>query len=623
VKYGDLTSALVRARQQILKPPPRLSLSEWADTYRHLSPESSAEPGKWKTARAEYLRGIMDTISDPEYEEVWVMSASQIGKSELILMVLGYYIHQDPSPILLVQPTVETSKAFSKDRVATMIRDTPALRGLVSDSKSRDSANTIQSKQFPGGNLNIIGANAPSGLASRPIRVLCMDEVDRYPASAGTEGDPVSLARQRTANFYNRKIVGVSTPTVAGFSRVESAYAQSDQRHYYIPCFNCHQEWSPRWAHVKWQRGDSEHQTHTAVLECPACKHEHGEGERLRAVARGHWRATFPDRRVAGFHLSAIISPWVKLRELADEFLRTRSSKELLQTFTNLKLGEVWEDRGESLEHIDFLDRKEDYTLKQVPRDVVYLTAGVDTQDDRLEIQVLGWCKSEDIYVVDYEIVHGNPASLSIWKQLSEILQRTYEREDRALLPIVAASLDSGGHHTQRVYSFCNAHSQRRWWAVKGSSVRSTPIFPKRASRSKKHADVKLYSIGVHAAKEFIYSSLRIEPGQPGQIHFPEDLEADYFEQLTAEKVVTRYSYGIPHKIFQLPKGKRNEALDTFVYAVAARAGIKVDVERTERSNIKRIPASATASEESAGVNREARTHKRPRKPGYVSRLKA
>lgn len=225
-----LRKRIEEARKEIFKPLPRLALSDWADTYRHLSPEASAEPGRWDTSRAEYQREIMDEISNRHRERIVVMSAAQIGKSEFLLNVCGYYIHQEPAPILLLQPTIHMAQDFSKDRIAPMLRDTPAIRGKVAEAKSRDSENTILHKKFPGGHLTLAGANAPSQLASRPIRILLPDEVDRFPPSAGTEGDPLSLAIQRTANFYNRKIVIPSTPTIKGYSRIEHEYLQSDQR---------------------------------------------------------------------------------------------------------------------------------------------------------------------------------------------------------------------------------------------------------------------------------------------------------------------------------------------------------------------------------------------------------
>ena len=216
----------------VVAPPKRLSVSEWADEYRYLSAEASAEPGKWRTDRAEYQRGMMDAFSDPKIHTVVVMSSAQIGKTELLNNIVGYFVDQDPSPMLMLQPTLEMGNTWSKDRLSPMIRDTRTLTDKISDSKARDSGNTILHKTFQGGHITIAGANSPASLASRPVRVVLADEVDRYPQSAGAEGDPLSLAFKRTTTFWNRKRMVVSTPTVKGVSRIEMAYEESDKRRY-------------------------------------------------------------------------------------------------------------------------------------------------------------------------------------------------------------------------------------------------------------------------------------------------------------------------------------------------------------------------------------------------------
>ena len=211
LQLTNLKKAIQEQMKKRLKPPPKLTISEWADEYRKLSPESSAEPGSWNTSRAEYQRGIMDALSDPYIETVVVMSSAQVGKTEILNNAVGYFISQDPSPMLVVQPTLDMAQTWSKDRLAPMLRDTPILSGLVKDPRSRDSGNTTLHKVFPGGHVTACGANSPSSLASRPVRNVFCDEVDRYPVSAGTEGDPVSLAKKRSATFWNRKIDRKST----------------------------------------------------------------------------------------------------------------------------------------------------------------------------------------------------------------------------------------------------------------------------------------------------------------------------------------------------------------------------------------------------------------------------
>src|SRR5262245_47717827 len=315
-----------------LRPPPRLTVSEWADTERRLSPEASAEPGAWRTDRAAYQRAIMDSVTDPRVHTVVAMLASQVGKTELLLNVIGYFMQHDPSPLLVLQPTLEIAEAFSKDRLAPMVRDTPALRELVKDVRSRDAGNTLLHKQFPGGHITLAGANSPASLASRPIRIVLCDEVDRFPASAGTEGDPVTLAKQRSATFWRRKLVLVSTPTLKNLSRIAAAYEQSDRRRYLVPCPSCGARQVLDWAHVRWPKGRPE----AAVYVCD-CGAEWGDGLRLAAMTRGAWEAQAPANGTAGFWLSALYSPWTRLGELAREFVEATPHATRLQAFTNLK----------------------------------------------------------------------------------------------------------------------------------------------------------------------------------------------------------------------------------------------------------------------------------------------
>jgi phage terminase large subunit GpA-like protein len=298
-------SQVLQSSLSRLAPPTKLTISEWADLERRLSPEASAEPGPWHTDRAPYQRGVMDAMSDPAVDTVVFMSGAQIGKTELLLNGLGFYISHDPSPILVLQPTLEMAQAFSKDRLATMLRDTPCLKSKVRDPRSRDSGNTTLHKSFPGGHVTIAGSNSPSSLASRPIRIIFCDEIDRYPASAGSEGDPVSLARKRSATFHNRKCVLTSTPTIRGASRIETAYEQSDQRRYFVPCPDCGAQDSLKWANVCWP----ENRPREAVYVCQHCGSAWDDVARRRALQKGQWLATAPFNGVAGFHLSGHYSP--------------------------------------------------------------------------------------------------------------------------------------------------------------------------------------------------------------------------------------------------------------------------------------------------------------------------
>jgi phage terminase large subunit GpA-like protein len=310
-----------------------------------------------------------------------------VGKTELINNVVGYHIHQDPAPMLVVQPTLEMAQTWSKDRLAPAVRDTPVLASRIKDPRSRDSGNTTLHKVFAGGHVTACGANSPSSLASRPCRLILCDEVDRYPPSAGTEGDPVSLAKKRSTTFWNRKIILVSTPTEKNHSRIEQAYQESDQRKYFVKCPECEEDQVLRWANVHWEKD----KPGTANYVCEHCGCFWDDAKRFRAIRYGKWKPTADgDGKTAGFHLSGLYSPWTPLEDSVRDFLASKRDPMRLKTWVNTFLGETWEDQGEQVDEHDLINRSEDWG-EELPDDVLLLTAGVDVQDDRLELEIVGW----------------------------------------------------------------------------------------------------------------------------------------------------------------------------------------------------------------------------------------
>lgn len=547
-----------------VSPPPKLTVSQWADESRYLSSEASAESGKWKTSRAEYQRGIMDAFSDPLIHTVVWMSSAQVGKTECLNNIVGYFIDQDPSPILLLQPTLEMGQSWSKDRLAPMLRDSPALKNKVEDSKSRDSGNTILHKSFSGGHITISGANSPASLASRPIRVLLMDEVDRYNASAGAEGDPVNLASKRTTTFWNKKRMLTSTPTIKGVSRIERAYEESDMRRYFVPCHSCGHEQHLIFGNVKWEKDNPS----TALYYCEKCGQGWNDLQRWNSIKKGHWVAEREVKGIAGFHLNEIYSPWVSLSDMVSNFLEAKKSKETLKTFVNTSLGETWEEEGIQLDDNELLARREEYD--KVPSDVLVLVASVDVQDDRLEIEVKGFGVGEESWGIDYKIIYGDPSKSIVWKDLDDALLQTYENEDGYTMRIACTCIDSGGHFTNEVYKFTKNKEARRVYAVKGSSASGAPLV-NRGTRSNK-SNVKLFAVGTDTAKELIFARLKIEDFGAGYMHFSKKLhDEEYFKQLTAEKITTKFIRGFPSRVWTKTRA-RNEALDLNVYALAALA---------------------------------------------------
>jgi len=470
------------------------------------------------------------------------------------------------------------AKSFSKQRLAPMIRDTPAIRGKVADVKSRDGGNTTLEKSFPGGYIALIGANTASDLAGRSIRILLADEVDRFPVSAGAEGDPLSLAEKRTSNFYNRKKVFVSTPTVKGASRIEAEFEFSTKEYYHLPCPSCEGLQPLSWAQVVFDKNDLDQPVTHACKECGAM---HTEYEWKKQP--GHWIASEPDASFRGFHLNELLSPWRKWKEIVDDFLKAKEKgPEAMKVWVNTSLGETWEEEGQQLEDDDLMKRVEDYGDVEVPDDVKILTASVDTQDDRFEIEVVGWGKGKESWGIQYQVIYGDLKQQDIWDELDSFLSRTWSKADGKRFAIMCTCMDSGGHYTQEVYKFTKQREARRVYAIKGKSTGKGEYDPLVAGTSRqKPSKTLLVHLGVNEGKSRVMSSLQVEDFGPNYCHFPKGkgYNADYFRGLTAEKLVTRYEQGVPYQVWKKVRA-RNEPLDLRVYNTAALEIINPDLEK-------------------------------------------
>jgi phage terminase large subunit GpA-like protein len=382
-----------------LDPPPRLDVSAWADEHRVLSPESSPAPGRWRTAVVPHVREIMDAIRDPQTETIVFLKSAQIAATESLINVLLYTLANDPGPSMYIMPTLELAAAFSKDRLMPAIRDCDVLRDQIGAPRSRDSDNSILRKGVAGAVLTISGANSPASLSSRPVRLLLADEIDRFPASVGAEGDPLSLAIKRTAAFRRRKILLASTPTVKGASRIEDWWEVSDKRQWHVPCPRCSEKFAIEWSHVRWMPG----LPGTAHLECPLCQGRIEDRERPAMMAAGEWKATAPFSGVRGYRAWEIVAPWRRLSEIVTSFLVAKRNTETLRVWRNTCVAELWEEPGETVEPGSLILRREDYG-GELPEGALVLTAGIDTQDDRLEALVVGWGPGEE----------GGPSSASV-----------------------------------------------------------------------------------------------------------------------------------------------------------------------------------------------------------------
>lgn len=586
-RRAALTRARLAAAQAVrsrLPLAPRLTGSEWADRYRVLSAESSAQPGPWRTDRVPYLREILDAGCDRETQDGTIVKCSQSAGSEVLLNMIGFFMDQEPCPILAIQPNVTPmAEAFSKDRVAPMIRDSPRLQGKVKNPRARDSGNTVLHKTYQGGQLTIAGANSPAGLASRPIRVVLADEIDRWVSSAGSEGDPLSLAEKRQVTFRHRKKrFKVSSPGNEGESRIEKEWALSDQRHYYVPCPHCGHEQPLEWRdtggkpdirpgkgeyRLCWDKvGDGDdvvHKPETAYYVCRegGCVIE--ETSKAWMLANGKWVKHNPTSRRAGWHIPGFLSPWVRWSEIATEFLAKKDDQEQLKTFFNTTLGLLFVGMGEEL-NVDRLgDRREAYNA-EVPMGVGLLTAFVDVQEDRLEVDVRGWGAKEESWHIYLQRIWGDPDAPAVWEQLEAIRQKAWKHESGAELRIRVMMVDSG-YKQDSVFQYVKPRQGQGVYASKGVDNAKQPL--SRASRANRDG-VKIFTFNPVTFKDILFSRLKRKTAGAGYMHFgPEattGADDAYFLQYGAEKRVQTWKGAKPSVSYKAVR-KRNEAIDHYV----------------------------------------------------------
>jgi phage terminase large subunit GpA-like protein len=569
---------LLQVCREALRFEAELTVSEWSDRHRVLSGKASAEPGPWRTDRTPYLQEVMDclSISNP-VQRVVLMAGAQLGKTEAGSNWLGYVIAHAPGPMLMVQPTVDMAKRLSKQRLETLITETPCLAERIAPARSRDSGNTMFSKEFPGGMMILTGANSATGLRSTPCRYIFLDEVDAFPTDVDGEGDPVTLAERRSTTFSRRKIFMTSTPTVKDFSRIESEYLLSDQRRFFVPCPHCdHMQWL-QWKQLKWDNNDPS----TVQYECEACCERFSESHKTGMLQAGEWRATAPgDGKTAGFHISSLYSPlgWKSWEEVVEDFLRSKGDAPRLKTWVNTVLGESWEDDYASKVSAEgLMERCEHYDPAVLPEGAVALTVGVDVQDNRLAISVWGWGRDEEGWLLDHQEIYGDPSRPELWKQLDEVVLREWPHAmGHKLRPDVVA-IDSGGHFTAEVYQYARERGRQGVVAIKGQSQRGKPPIGKATKVDVNAAGKTLkrgalvYPVGGDTVKTTLFGRLKHNDPGAGFLHFHMKTTGDYFEQLTAEKQVLRYNRGgFPTREWVKKPSARNEALDCLVYAYAA-----------------------------------------------------
>ncbi len=514
------------------------------------------------------------------------MKGAQVGGTEAIQNAIGYFVDQSPGPMMIVQPTVDLAKRYSRQRLEPLFTDTPCLRRKVASQKSRNSTNTVLSKEFEGGVLIITGANSAVGLRSMPARYLLLDEIDGYPVSIDDEGDPIDLAEARQRTYARRKRLKVSTPTNKATSRILSAFMAGDQRYYHVPCPHCGHMQKLAFAQLKWKQYGLA--ARDAVYECISCEEVIENHHKTQMLERGRWVPENPDAdpRRRSYHLSSLYSPvgWFSWGEVAEMWERAQGDTEKLRVFVNTVLGECWEDRGDAPDWQRLFDRRESYAIGTAPAGVVMITAGVDVQKDRLVYEVIGWGKGKQSWSIDAGVLPGDTAEKGVWSDLDKILDRSFMHESGIDMRIASLAVDSG-YNTQHVYSWARLHTMPRVIAVKGVSTSSILIgAPSKVdltiSGRRMERGYKIWPVGINLAKSEFYGFLRLERPTSGDAadfpagycHFPQYGE-DIFKQFTAEQLVTRRKRnGFVQFEWELIPGRENHWLDCRVYARAAAA---------------------------------------------------
>lgn len=560
----------------------------------------------------------MDAISDPSTHTIVLMKPAQIVGTEITLNAIGYFIDQDPSSILIVQPTLEISDWWSKRRLTPMLRDTPALRGKVREIRARHSDNTIREKAFDGGSLTITGANSPSGLASRPIRIVINDDTDRFPASAGSEGSPIDLSVKRSTTFWNRKHIQVSSPGRKDISNIEPAYESSDMRRCHVPCPYCDHFQVLVWGQVQWPKetvkGKEVHQPKLAVYICKKCGGEITDADKPEMLRRHRWIPEKEFDGVAGFHLNEIYSPWVTFAEMAANFLKAKKLPDTLQTFVNTSLAQTWEDKGESVEDETLYGRCEVYDV--IPQAGMVLTAGVDVQDNRLECEVVAWGEDEENWGVEYAVLWGDPRTDQVWHDLDGWLLREFEHESGHRMRVSACAIDSG-FLSDEVYAYTGNKWHRRIISTKGYATHGRPLLSKPSRNNMYKA--RVFPIGTSTAKDVLYGRLAIQKPGPGYCHFPTTYDQEYFDQLTAEKAVKVWRSGRATRTWVLKsKHRRNEALDIRILNSIARLLVKPNFARL-RARFSQPPPK-TARPREGDEKQPKKGRRRPRRGKYIYR---
>lgn len=624
LKSTDVAGKTLRLFGHITKvwaPPTHQTLSEWSDENRILRSATAAEPGPWRTDRTPYLREIMDCLSaSSPVKNVSFMKSAQVGGSETGNNWIGYVIDHEPGPMLMVQPSKDMARQYSQRNIAPMIADCEVIKNKLNDPRTRDSGNTTLRKEFPGGLLVITGSESAAGLRSMPVKYLFLDEVDAYPLDVEGEGDPVNLAVARTRTFKRRKILKVSTPTIAGESRIEKDYLETDQRKYYVPCPECGFMHVLEWCNFVIPDENGNKLPAQAHMFCPECGAIIEEWHKTEMLEKGQWRMTCPEKENKfrrGYHISTLYAPlgFYSWAEIATDWLNIKKDQSQLKTFINTILGQTWSEDTEIVDYEMLYNTRRRVYPASLDDEVLVLTASVDTQDNRLECELVGWDKDYRSWGIEYVVILGDTKLPAVWKNLDQWLMRQWRYEDGTPLSIACTCIDSGGHATEQVYDFVKPREYRRIYAIKGSSGGSAvPLISKPSTSNRK--GVSLFTIGVDTGKQTVTARLKVDDEMlPGHCFFPmaeneqpvKGYDMAYFKGLTVERRRAKYVQGKLKYEWYKPSGARNEPLDLRTYATAALEILNPDLERLSKA-----PRQRVAAAQNAQIARpQIRTHKR------------
>lgn len=610
------TTPLTEGLAEGLKPKPKMTLSQWAEAKLVLPPERSASPGPYRVGDATFQRGMMDAITDPDFEDIVFVTSSQVGKTTIIVAAQGYYCEAEPCAQLSAWPTQDVADAYQGETFDTTIRDSVDWNRVMTGRT-----------EYKGGQINFVGANTPNKLAMRPIRVVTGDEVDRWPVSSGKEGSPVELAKKRRTTYHNRKGLWVSTPVHEDTSAIVQLFKETRQHYFLVKCPSCSHRQPLKWENIVYRKGNEAE----AEYACEMCGDLWGEMLKRRLVREGEWvevgdvvgkavdgtpvklKVPFkcfetdkpPHANRAGFWINELYSPWSSMRDMAKAWSDAEGNPELEQTFFNTRLGLPY--RGDISSFADpegLKSRREKYDPKKVPKRAALLTAAADVQDDRIEVLVTAWGKGDESWLLDHHVIQLDPSTDAAWDELAKFLEGGYKHLGDAdeTLGIFSATVDSGGHFTQKAYAFSAKWLKvgRRWYAHKGVPGEKKPIWIQSEQRFKDN--IKLFLIGVDDAKATIYTRYANQKQGPGYVHIHEGITDDQIAQMTAERAETEYVDGFPKRKWTKPRHRRNEMLDLLVYNYAVRCSVNIDMDLwIKRLNTPKDQAPKRVSAEEIG----------------------